>query len=249
VHGTKWILDGTPFEYGAFLRGTYHDRPGWPGQMNFPENEITSMVKESLQWDDQLLLHCAGDKPVEILFDTMDNIPGIDWKEKRIRIEHGDGVVGDLIPRARHLGVVVVQNPTHFSLAELSEQRYGRDTPFYPMRSLREAGIPIAFGSDGPMNPYLNIMLAVLHPIHPVEALTREQAVEVYTQGSAFAEFEEREKGTIAKGKLADIAVLSEDIFTMPVEALPQTESILTLVDGKIVYDAKVLSPNDLTQH
>ena len=84
-------------------------------------------------------------------------------------------------------------------------------------------------------------MFAVTHPINPSEALTREQAVEAYTRVSAFAEFEEQEKGTIAAGKLADIAVLSQDIFTVPVEALPGTQSILTLVGGKIVYDADEL--------
>lgn len=82
----------------------------------------------------------------------------------------------------------------------------------------------------------------MLHPVHPAEGITREQAVEAYTRGSAFAEFEEGEKGTIAKGKLVDIAVLSQGIFTVPIDILPATESILTLVGGKIVYDAKALN-------
>jgi predicted amidohydrolase YtcJ len=166
----------------------------------------------------------------------------VDWTGKRVRIEHGDGVVGDLMPRARRLGAVVVQNPTHFSLAGLIAERFGSDTPFYPLRSLLETGIPLAIGSDGPMNPYLNLMFAALHPVHPAEALTREQAVTAYTRGSAFAEFEEGEKGTISVGKLADIAVPSQDIFAVPLDALPATESVLTLVGGKIVYDAGVLN-------
>jgi predicted amidohydrolase YtcJ len=99
----------------------------------------------------------------------------------------------------------------------------------------------VAFGSDGPLNPYLNIMFAVIHPARPTEAITREQAVAAYTQGSAFAEFSESEKGTIAKGKLADIAVLSQDIFSVPVGDLPKTQSVLTLVGGRVVYDANVL--------
>jgi predicted amidohydrolase YtcJ len=241
VRGTKWILDGTPFEWGAALRGTYLDRPDWSGRLNFAETEIASMVRESLQWEDQLLLHCAGDKPIEALFEAMEEAQDVDWTEKRVRIEHGDALVGDLIPRARRLGVVVVQNPTHLSLVDLMRERYGLDTPFFPLRSLLEAGIPLAIGSDGPLNPYLNIMFAVLHPVHPAEALTLEEAVEAYTRGAAFAEFEEGEKGTISEGKLADIAVLSQDIFTMPVDALPTTESILTLVGGKVVYDAQAL--------
>ncbi len=86
-----------------------------------------------------------------------------------------------------------------------------------------QAGIRLAIGSDGPLNPYLNIMIAVLHPVHPAEAITREQAVEAYTRGAAFAQFEEGDKGTLAVGKLADIAVLSQDILTAPLTALPGT--------------------------
>ena len=199
------------------------------------------MVRESLEWEDQLLLHCAGDKPVEALFNAMENVSDVNWKQKRVRVEHGDGVTEDLITRARKLGVVVVQNPTHLSLKDIAIARYGSESQFFPLRSLLEAGISLALGSDGPLNPYLNIMLATLHPIHPSEALTREQAVVAYTRGSAYAEFQEQEKGTITKGKLADIAVLSQDIFDVPVDALPATHSILTIVGGKIVHDANQL--------
>jgi predicted amidohydrolase YtcJ len=84
-------------------------------------------------------------------------------------------------------------------------------------------------------------MLATIHPYNPKEAITREQAVCAYTYEAAFAEFAENEKGTIAKGKLADLVVLSQDIFAAPVAELPKTNSVLTIVGGKIVYDAKVL--------
>ncbi len=103
------------------------------------------------------------------------------------------------------------------------------------------AGIPFALGSDGPMNPFLNIMFASIHPDNPSEAITREQAVRAYTHGSAFAEFSENEKGTITTGKLADLVVLSQDVFITPVSELPKVNSVLTIVGGKIVYDAKTL--------
>jgi predicted amidohydrolase YtcJ len=139
------------------------------------------------------------------------------------------------------IGVIIVQNPTHFSTVEVYYSRYSPNTKFIEARSLIEAGIPFALGSDGPMNPFLNIMLAAIHPARPTEAITREQAVRAYTFGSAFAEFAENEKGTLTKGKLADLAVLSQDIFAAPMPELPKTNSTLTIVDGKIVYDAKVL--------
>jgi predicted amidohydrolase YtcJ len=136
--------------------------------------------------------------------------------------------------------VIVVQNPSHFDRSLVGD-RFAADTPFFPLRSLLEAGIPIAIGSDGPLNPFLNVMLAAIHPMRPTEALTREQAVQAYTSGSAFAEFAEADKGTLGVGKSADLAVLSGDLFAMPVQQLPTLRSVLTILGGEIVYDAHVL--------
>jgi predicted amidohydrolase YtcJ len=160
-----------------------------------------------------------------------------------VRIEHGDGIMPDLVARAKELGVTVVVNPTHFTLRELFLKRYGleRTNQMQPLRSLLTAGIPVAIGSDGPNNPYLNIMLASLYPGKPLEAITREQAVTAYTLTAAYAEFAEKEKGSLEAGKLADLAVLSQDIFHVPPEDLPKTESVLTMVGGKIVYDSKAV--------
>ena len=111
-----------------------------------------------------------------------------------------------------------------------------------PLRSLVAAGIPLALGSDGPMNPFLGILLASTHPDRPEEAITRAEAVMAYTQGSAYAEFTEADKGSLAPGKLADLAVLSQDIFQVPPPDLPKTTSLLTVVGGKVVLDAGVLT-------
>lgn len=237
VSGIKWIVDGTPIEWGAALRDDYADRPGWHGRLNFPESDVAAMLTESLQFHQQLLLHAVGDETADVIFDAMEATEGgkTDWKSKRLRIEHGEGVIADLIPRARALGVIVVQNPSHFGFAELFRKRW--HNPMGPLKSLIEAGVPLALGSDGPMNPFLNIMFAITVPSNPPEAITREQAVRAYTEGSAFAEFAEREKGSITAGKLADIAVLSQDMFTVPVADLPKTRSVLTIVGGHIAYE------------
>ena len=238
--GIKWVLDGTPFERGAALREPYNDRPDWRGRLNFPASEILKMVKESLTFNQQILFHCAGDRCAEAVFDALEKVGSgkIDWRQKRVRIEHGDGVSGDLIERAKKLGVVVVQNPTHFLIVDIIYARYSSNTKFFMARSLIEAGIPFALSSDGPMNPFLNIMLAAIHPARPSEAVTRDQAVRAYTSGSAYAEFAENEKGALTKDKLADLTVLSQDIFSAPVPELPKTRSLLTIVGGKIVYEA-----------
>jgi len=238
--GIKWILDGTPFERGSATRQPYTDMPSSKGKMNFPEAQISKMLKESLNFNQQILFHCSGDQCVASVFDAMEKIK-IDWKLKRVRIEHGDGVSGDLIERGRKLGVIVVQNPTHLSFVEMLYSRYSPKTDFMQARSLIDGGMHFALGSDGPMNPYLNIMFSSIHPSRPTEAITREQAVVAYTKVAAFAEFAEKEKGSLSKGKLADISVLSQDIFTAPVPELPKTHSILTFIGGKIAYDEKLL--------
>src|SRR5262249_2567627 len=114
-----------------------------------------------------------------------------------------------------------------------------------PMRSLLDAGIPLALGSDGPNNPYLNIMLATTYPGKSREAITREQAVIAYTLTAAYSEFADKDKGSLEPGKFADLAVLSQDIFSVPPPELPKTESVLTMVGGKIVYDAKALNTSE----
>lgn len=236
VGGTKWILDGTPFERGVALRGHYRDAPDHSGQMNFTEAEIGSMLDEAVRAHQPLLFHAGGDRTVDAVLRAMEQRPHVNWKQKRVRIEHGDGVTGDLIRRARELGVIVVQNPTHLSLVELVVARYGAETPFFPLRTLLEQGVPIALGSDGPFNPYLNIMFASLDPARPTEAIAREQAVEAYTHGSAYAALVENHRGRLQPGQLADLAVLTQDIFTVPPDRLPATESVLTVIGGQIVY-------------
>src|SRR6516162_234984 len=240
VSGTKWVLDGSPIESSAALRKPYTDQPNTSGWMNFNEKEMEAMLRESLENDDQLLAHIVGDRTTEAFLTAMEATGGkAIWEKRRVRIEHGDGVMQDLVSRTKDLGVIVVENPTHVTIRELLVKRFGleRANELQPFRSLLEAGIRLA-GSDGPNNPYLNIMLASIYPGKPKEAVTREQAVIAYTLTSAYAEFAEKDKGSLEPGKLADLAVLSQDIFTIPPPELPKTESVLTLVGGKVVYDA-----------
>jgi predicted amidohydrolase YtcJ len=245
VNGTKWILDGTPIEHSAAMRQPYADRPSTSGELDFSEKEMENMLRESLQRNDQLMVHVVGDRTIETFLNAMEATGGEKvWAQRRVRLEHGDGLMPDLVPRAKRLGVIVVQNPTHFTLGELFVKRFGekRSQMLLPVRSLLDAGIPVALGSDGPLNPYLNIMLAASHPGNRKEAITREQAVVAYTLTSAYAEFAEKDKGSLVPGKLADLAVLSQDIFAVPADDLPKTESVLTMVGGKVVYDAKTLT-------
>jgi hypothetical protein len=241
VGGIKWVLDGTPFEHGAAMRQPYRDRAGWSGTLNFTEREVEAMVRESLGFGQQLLVHCAGDRCADAVLNAMEKVgPKVDWPKKRVRIEHGDGVRDDLVDRARRLGVVVVQNPTHFAPPDLFRSRWGGG--MQRLRSLIDRGVHLAVGSDGPMNPFLNIMLARIHPYDQEEAITSEQAVAAYTREAAYAEFAEDEKGALAVGMLADLVVLSQDIFGAAPGELLGTRSLLTVVGGRVVYDSHELN-------
>ncbi|HET7899194.1 MAG TPA: amidohydrolase family protein, partial [Flavisolibacter sp.] len=241
VTGMKWVLDATPLERGALMREDYSDAQNWQGQLNFPLDTVKQMLREGLASSEQLLLHLVGDStPNLVLSEMLKRAEPGRWKPKRVRFEHADGLSANQWEKARQLGVIAVVNPSHFTFAEVNHQRVGEERArhYQPLRSLLAAGIPVAMGSDGPNNPFLNIMFAALHPTNPAEAISREQAVVAYTLGSAYAENKETQKGMLKPGMLADVAVLSQDIFSIPLQDLPRTESVLTIIGGKIVYDA-----------
>ncbi len=239
VSGTKWILDGSPVEHASAMRQPYKDRPSTSGDLHFSQSEVEAMLRESLQNKEQLILHAIGDRAIQTIFDAMDRTGGKKvWRDKRVRLEHGDFLLPDLLPRAAELGIILVQNPMHFAFADMLENRYGHEQAhrLQPLRTPLEAGIPIAFGSDGPNNPFENIMEASTHPLNPPEAISRYRALEAYTRGSAYAEFEENEKGILAGGMLADFAVLSDNLLTVSDVDLAKIVSVLTVVGGRIVH-------------
>lgn len=246
VSGTKWLLDGTPLE-GTFAPRndqTPMEDVALHEQMTFPQTELSDMLRETLRDHDQLMLHVSAYTPAVAMLSAMQSAGGAQvWARQRVRFEHGDGLTPDLIPRVKEMGIIVVQNPVHLAGANvIPDIRVTLEKlKAQPLRSLLAAGIPLAFGSDGPMNPYLNIMFASVDPDRPSEAISREQAVVAYTLTSAYAEFAEKDNGSLEGGKLADLTVLSQDIFTIGVPDLPKTQSVLTMVGGKVVYDSGVL--------
>jgi predicted amidohydrolase YtcJ len=250
VSGTKWMLDGVPLENTFTPRQT----PSMPAgesldygarhlPLTFSEKEMQAMLHESLADGDQMMFHVSGYLSAAAMLNAMQATGGEQvWDGKRVRFEHGDGLFPDLIPRVKDFGIIVVQNPTHFDVGLLFGPTPVTYKDVQPFRTLLAAGIPLALGSDGPLNPYLNIMLATMDPGRPTEVITREQGVIAYTLTSAYAEFAEKDKGSLEAGKLADLAVLSQNIFQVPVAELPKTESVLTIVGGKIVFDSGALA-------
>ena len=244
VSGSKWLADGVGVEGTLTPRGAWKIPPHPPFDflmsdlpLEFPEAEYRAMLKETLKTNDQLLLHISGNLSAATVLDAIDQTGGNKvWNGRRLCFEHGDGIFPDQFARIKQDGIIVVQNPVH--LAPIVPPGVIAFEKAQPLKSLLAAGIPLAFGSDAPVNPYLDIYFATNPGNRPSEGITREQAVTAYTLTSAYAEFQEKEKGTLEPGKLADIAVLSQDIFTVPAPEMPRTVSVLTIVGGNVVYRA-----------
>ena len=246
LRGMKWIIDGTPIERLAYMKEPYADARAERGRLNLPQSRIDEFVGWAYGSEDRLLVHAVGDAAIDAYLLALEKTgrPEV-WRAKRPRIEHGDMLSDDLLTRVKALGAVVAVNPFHFMFPDVYLARLGpeRKAWMQPLKTLLDRGIPVAIGSDGPMNPFMNVLWAATHATNPSQALTREQAVTAYTRGSAFAEFTERDKGQLAVGMLADLAVLSADLFTALPGQIPAITSVLTMVGGKPVHDTGVIRP------
>jgi hypothetical protein len=244
VRGRKWILDGTPLDGLTLTRRPQDDRPRWHGRFDFPVDSVRRMLADAVDKREQLALHVIGDSAVAIVIRLMDAVaPDSVWRALRVRFEHA-GILGtpDLWAQAVPKGVMIVGNLQLMPPPEVARMlpKGVLDAIAAGFSSEVAARFRMGLGSDGvSRSPFAGLRNALSFPGEPHPS--REMLVRAYTWGSAYAELTEKEKGTLAPGMLADIAVLSQDIFTVPVDALPRTESVMTLVGGKIVWDAGVL--------
>jgi len=225
VSGVKYMLDGTPIEQMSFMKKPYPGKPNWYGQLDMPVDTIKQILHEALITNRQLMIHIVGDSTMAIVLSLMKQMADDEtWKSKRVRIEHNAtaNITAEETDDIKKLGLLVMHTPKYNHSSHL--------------HSLIDKGIIVGISPDGTTNPFRDIMAITSQQTTPAENITREQAVIAYTRTNAFAEFKENEKGTLAKGMLADLAVLSQDIFTIPAQQLPATHSIMTMIDGKIVY-------------
>lgn len=227
LSGVKYLLDGTPLEENAMMKKPYHDSPAWYGRLDIPVDTLKQILREALASGTQLMIHIAGDSTLALVLSLMKQLgDGETWKSRRVRIEHN--ATANITPSEandlRAMGALIMHTP-----------KYNRSSH---LRSLIDRGIIVGISPDGTLNPFQDIMFTSNGQDNPRENISREQAVIAFTRTNAYAEFREKEKGTLAKGMLADLAVLSQDIFTIPFEQLPATKSVLTIIDGNIVYKA-----------
>ena len=232
----------------------YDDDPGnrgLPTDLLNPPANMEALAHGAEEAQIQLVVHAIGDRAISEVLDVYSRLGAGDPARLRFRIEHAQHVRPADFARFGKLGVVASMQPYHcIDDGRWAEKRIGqaRARSSYAWRSMLEAGVSLAFGSDwpvAPMDPLLGIYAAVTratldgkHPGGwiPKQRLTVEEALRAYTQGAAYAAFEEKEKGTIAPGKLADVVVLSDNLFTLPPEKIQDARVVLTVVGGKVVY-------------
>jgi Predicted metal-dependent hydrolase with the TIM-barrel fold len=200
----------------------------------------------------QLCMHAIGDAGISTMLDLFGDIVQANGdRDRRFRIEHAQHIAPKDFDRFTSLKVIASVQPYHaIDDGRWAEKRIGpeRIKTTYAFKTLLDKGVRLAFGTDwsvAPLNPMLGLYAAVTRATLdgknpagwvPEQKLTIEQAVTAYTSGSAFAEFQEHEKGTLARGRLADLIVLSDDIFSIAAEQIKDVRVLTTMVGGKIVH-------------
>lgn len=249
----KSAVDGALGAFGAWLLSPYKDKAGFVGQNTVPIPEVKNIAQLAIENDMQFCVHAIGDRANRVVLniyeETFEAHP--DKDSLRWRIEHAQHLDTTDIPRFREMGVIASMQGIHCtSDAPFVEKRLGRERAkygAYPWRSLLDAGVVIANGTDAPVedvDPIESFYASVTRKrvdsgfeFFPEQAMTREEAVYSYTLGNAYAAFEENQKGSIKKGKAADFVVLSKDLLKCPDEEIMDTKVLMTIVDGKVKYE------------
>lgn len=252
IGALKGYADGSLGSTTAWLFEPYSDAPNSTGLMGADVPKMYENVKDANNAGLQIMIHAIGDRAnAEVLniFEKVENETG--KSDQRFRIEHAQHLRQQDISRFAKLNVIASMQPFHlmddgrWASKRLDEKRL-KGT--YAFRTLLDTGARLAFGTDwnvAPLNPLLGVYAAVTRRTLddknpngwiPEQKITVEEAVQAYTTGSAYAEFQENVKGSISIGKLADFIILSDDIFTVNPNDINKTQVLTTVMDGKVVY-------------
>lgn len=218
------------------------------------EKELNDMVRLCHEAGCQISMHVVGDKAIDWGLNAIEKaLERAPRENHRHRLEHVALPTEEALERIRKLGVVVSSQPTYlfYGPADLFVEWWGMDraAKANPVQTWRKMGIPVAFGADPPANhewqPQLTLWAAVTRQsqggavVGPEEAVTIQEALSMHTMGSAYAAFEENVKGSIEPGKLADLVVWEEDLYSVPAEHLKELKVQATIIDGQVVYQAE----------
>jgi predicted amidohydrolase YtcJ len=256
----KVVSDGALGSRGAALLEPYADKPETSGFLTVKEEELLPMLNEALRQGIQVETHAIGDRANRFILDSYEKAmaavpPGQrKIREPRWRVEHAQIVNPADIPRFAKLGVIPSMQPSH-AIGDLhfAPSRLGikRLEGAYAWQSFIKSGSIVVAGSDAPVErgePMIEFYAAVARRDqkgfsgegwHPEQAVSREQALKMFTLWPAFAAFEEKLKGSIETGKYADLTVLSADIMKIGEPEILNTRCLMTVIGGEIVYESQ----------
>jgi len=220
-----------------------------------PEGAMLKRVRDADAQGLHVMIHAIGDEANQRVLDLYQEVLQASGpRDRRFRIEHAQHLRPTAIRQFAALKVIASMQPYHCADdGRWCEKRIGaeRSKGTYAFRALLDAGASLAFGTDwpvAPLNPMEGLKAAVTrqtldgkHPAGwiPEQKIKLEEAIYAYTAGSAYAEFQEKSKGTITPGKLADLVLLDRDIFAIAPTDLDRIKVALTLVDGQVVYEVQ----------
>ena len=252
VRGVKVSIDGALGARGAALMKPYSDEPGNIGVIRVPYDQLYYIVERSLAAGFNVAIHAIGDRGNRLALEAVEQALSIHpVADHRIRIEHAQIVQLDDLPRFAELDVLASMQWMHATLdMPWAEARVGpeRIRGGYAWRTLLNSGARLVGGSDEGarrFSPFMGIHAAVTRQNarglpdtgwYPDQKLTRYEALKSYTLDAAYASFEEDVLGSLTPGKYADLVVLSKDIMTVPASQILETEALLTMVGGEIVF-------------
>ena len=248
----KEVLDGSLGARTAAMLAPYSDDPNATGIMRIPSDKLKAFAIERDRDGFQLAFHAIGDRANHIALDTYAAVIAANGeRDRRDRVEHAQIVAPDDFAQFANMNIIASMQPAHL----LTDQRWATDRigprrilGAYAWRSMERAGVHLAFGTDFPVeaiNPLRGIYSCVTrelpqggpgHGWQPEEKLNMHDCLSDYTVGSAYAEFEEKTKGKIAVGMLADFVVFPQDLNKIPPQQLLTLPVTMTIAGGRIVY-------------
>jgi predicted amidohydrolase YtcJ len=258
----KGFMDGSLGGHTAALLQPYADDPKNSGLPRYDADKLNAMAKERVLAGFQLGFHAIGDKGVQMALDAFAAAEKAAREQKvkaadggddyRLRIEHAQLTSPVQIRQFKELKIVASMQPSHV----LTDMRWAQDrlgasraAHSYAWAAFLNQGVPLAFGTDypvEPVTPFRGLYAAITRKSEngrqlyfPEQRIGMDQALAAYTSGSAFAEFEEKEKGTLQPGMLADFVVLDRDVTAVSPEKILSTQVLRTVVGGKTVYERK----------
>jgi len=253
IGGLKGFVDGSLGSHTAAMLEPFTDAPSDRGLfVNTPE-DLYRWISGADRAGLHVIVHAIGDRAIRTQLDIYERVErenGV--RDRRFRIEHAQHIGPADIPRFASLGIIASMQPYHaIDDGRWAEKVIGaeRAKGTYAFRSLLDNGARLAFGSDwfvAPATPLEGIYAAVTrrtlddnHPRGwiPEQKITVEEALRAYTTGGAYASFEENEKGTLARGKVADFVIIDRDLTRVPSETIREAKIMMTVVGGRVVHD------------